>query len=409
MRKYLVEIGGEMRIVLCILSFLLIFASVYGTVVTIGPNKEILVDGKPFFPIMQWAQSRSRMAEQRSCGFNTYFGQGDNSTALEYANEARKHGLMVIVAFKEDEVSFVKEHPALLGWYYRDEPDMPDKTGKGPRIPIKESISVYEKLKSLDKNHPMFLTLTTNYSKSIEGSKYDDVSFYKEYKKATDIIGFDIYPIYGNMKPECLWWVATGVTDLRKIVDDKLPIYAWIETNAGSKWITPSRMRHPYPYEIRAEVWMAIIRGAKAIGYFTHSWVEPSEIGNPNSKLKRGQSKYYTQFGVPPENQKELGKINTQITKLTPIICSADVIGKVKEEESGGGDVEILVKEYEGKLYIFAVNMKRGETNVKFKVEGLKKGTKIEVDEEKRDIVAEEGMFEDNFKEHAVHIYIISR
>ena len=197
------------------------------------------------------------------------------------------------------------------------------------------------------------------------------------------------------------------MTELNKLMDYKKPIYAAIETCGGSRWITPSKQRHPYPYEIRCEVWMAIIHGAKGIVYFTHSWVEPSEIGNLNSKLKRGQSKYYTQFGVPPENQKELKKINAQITRLTPVIYSPDVNGKVSVESNG--EIKIMVKEYENKMYIFAVNMKMKNDEATFKVSGLKTGTKINVDEENRFIEAKDGEFTDKFSEYAVHIYVVSK
>jgi hypothetical protein len=61
--------------------------------VTIGANKEVVLDGKPFFPIMQWVQNASLMASEKQYGFNTFVGQGDNSTALQYCDEAKKQGV----------------------------------------------------------------------------------------------------------------------------------------------------------------------------------------------------------------------------------------------------------------------------------------------------------------------------
>ena len=390
----------------CILALSL---PLYATKVEIGKDLEIIVDGKPFFPIMQWAQSKTKMEEQKKYGINTFFGQGDESTAVEYAAEAARLGLFVVTAFKEEQVEAVRQSPALLGWLYKDEPDMPGKDKKAPRIPTAESIAIYEKARAMDREHPMFLTLTPKFDPNIEKVNYD-ISFYKDYNKATDIIGYDIYPIFGSMSVEKLWWVASGVTELQRLYKGK-PAYAFIETNAGSKWISPSRMRHPFPYEIRCEVWMAIVRGVKGIAYFTHAWVSQENIGNPNMKKRMAEdktNKFYTQFGVPEENKKELTKINNQITRLTPAICSPDILGKVTKE-AAGGDVEIMVKENEGKIYIFAVNMKRSSCLVKFKVPDLKSNVKIAVDEENRSITAGNREFSDKFSEHATHIYVIEK
>ncbi len=378
--------------------------------VEIGKNKEVLLDGKPFFPIMLWLQKKTSMAQQKEMGFNTYAAQGDKSSAKEYCDEAKKNGVYTILGYKKEEVDSVKEHSALLGWFYKDEPDMAGKDKAAPRIPMSESIAVYEECKKADRGHLMFLTLTTGYAKTSDansaGNKGKDLSFYKQYAKATDFIGYDTYPIYGNNMPECLFWVADAATELDKLMEGKKPLYAWIEANGGSKWITPSKQRHPLPFEIRCEVWMAIVKGCKAIGYFTHSWVAMDQIGNPASTLKRGESKYYTQFGVPENNKQEIGKINKQITKLTGPLCSADVKDKVKTDNK---NIELLVKEYDNKLYIFAVNMKRQEEKAVFAVSGLKEKTKINVDEENRDITAKDGEFEDSFKEHEVHIYIMEK
>jgi len=378
--------------------------------VEIGKNKEFLVDGKPFFPIMQWLQKKTNMPQQKELGFNTYVAQGDKSTAKEYCDEAKKNGLFTVLGYKKEEVAGVKVHPALLGWFYKDEPDMAGKDKIAPRVPLSESISVYEECKAADSDHPMFLTLTTGYSKSEDanaaGNKEKDLSFYKQYAKATDIIGYDTYPIYGNNRPESLFWVANAASELDKLMEGKKPVYAWIEANGGSKWITPSKQRHPLPFEIRCEVWMAIVNGCKAIGYFTHTWVAMDQIGNPASTVKRGESKYYSQFGVPENNKQEIGKINKQITKLTNPLCSTDIKDRVQTDNK---NIQFLVKEYGKQLYVFAVNMKRQSEKASFKVKGLKEKTKISVDEENRELAAKPGEFDDDFKEHDVHIYVMEK
>jgi hypothetical protein len=294
----------------------------------------------------------------------------------------------------------VKEHPALLGWIHRDEPDMPRK-GK-PKEPLDVTADRYKKIKAGDTTHPVFLTLTFHFSEQLS-NKYKDKTFYREYKDMTDVLGFDYYPIFGYMHTENLHLVGDGMKELRKLSDDKRPMFAWIETNGGSRWISPANQRQVYPYEIRAEVYMAIISGAQAIGYFPHTWVAAEKLGDPKYTERGGIEGDYASFAVPPENQKELKKINSQITRLTPVLCSAnkEVMVKVKSD----GRVDCMVKEYNNKVYIFAVNMNRKPANAEFSVKGLKKGTPIVADEEDRKITAIEGGFTDQFADYAVHIY----
>ena len=372
--------------------------------VEIGKNKEIIVNGKPFFPIMVWLEEEpGNMDKCVSIGINTFLGVWDQTTskAEKYLEECKKRNAYAVILVEET----LKDHPSTLFWLHGDEPDMPGKDGK-PRTPTSKTLEEYKRIKSIEKTHPVFLNLTTKYDTKA-GTEYKDVSFYRDYKDACDIISYDTYPIFGSMSEDCLWWVASAAKELRKLTDDKLPLGAVIETNAGSKWVTPSRQRHPRPYEIRCEVWMAIVNGATMICYFPHTWVDASDIGNPKSKVKRGESKYYSQYGIPEDNMAELKKINAQITKLTDVLCSANVGGKVSKEELSNGEIEIMAKENKDAMYVFAVNMKRKNEKVKFTVNGMKKGAKIEVDEENRSIEAEDGSFMDDFSEHAVHIYKI--
>jgi hypothetical protein len=158
-----------------------------------------------------------------------------------------------------------------------------------------------------------------------------------------------------------------------------------------------------YPYEIRAEVYMAIINGAQAIGYFPHTWVAAEKLGDPKYTERGGIKGDYRSFAIPKENQEEIKMINSQITRVTPVLCSPSIEGKVTIKSDGR--IECMVKEYKGKVYIFAVNMNRKPAIAEFSVKGLEKGTLIEPDEEDRKITAADGGFTDQFTDYAVHIY----
>ena len=396
-----------MKSILFLLCLLLLPLSIFGIdKVTIGKNKEILVDGKAFFPMMSTLQEEKSMDKNIAVGVNTFVGVWKQTPekAKKYLEVCKQKNVYAILDFEES----VKNHPNLLGWIQPDEPDMPNEKNK-PRTSPDESIAHYNKAKAKDKNHPMFLNLTANFNKKMDVAKYSDVSFYKKYKDATDIIGFDTYPIFGWMRVDDLWWVGSGVEELRKLTDDKLPTYAWIETIGGSRWLSPALQREPLAYEIKCEMYMSIVKGVKAIALWTHRWVAENKLGvKSNNKKVANDSPDYTTFGINQKNRDML-KIETErIKRLTPVIVSPDVNGKVSKKE--GGKIEIMTKEFESKFYVFAVNFERKAGKAGFAVEGLKKGTKIKVDAEEREIEAkEDGFFSDSFKEFDVHIYMIDR
>ena len=389
------------------LTVLVLGSYCFAAKVEIGKNNEIKLDGKLFFPIIQWAQDEKLFDENISLGVNT-FSTSVNfmKNPKEYYDFCKSKGVYGISDFSES----VKDHPAVLWWNHSDEPDMIDKKTGKPRISVADSIASYNKIKAKDPNHYVQTGLTGGFNDVLEEGSigHKDRSFYKEYAKAADIFAFDVYPLYQYNKPECLWWVADSVTKLGNIMGNKGPIIPAIEACAGSKWITPAKTREPFSYEIRCQVYMSVVRGAKGIIWWTHSWIAPENVGNPkaNKRWDGKKDKYYSQLGVTKENKAEMKKINAQLTRLTPVIYSPDVAGKVTTNNK---DIEVLVKEYEGKTYIIAVNMKREKIDAEFSVAGLKKTAKIEVDDENRAVTSvDEGKFSDKFSEHAVHVYTIT-
>jgi hypothetical protein len=153
---------------------------------------------------------------------------------------------------------------------------------------------------------------------------------------------------------------------------------------------------------------MALIRGATAIGYFTHAW-------KPVSKS----------FAPTEEMQAELKRLNTQITRLSGALLADPAGVKIDMKLAGDGkdlNCHFKATKHDGEVYIFAENIDLGEGAEKarqfdpispragkatFAVEGLKAGTTIEVVDEKRTITAEAGKFTDDFPILAEHIYKI--
>src|SRR4029077_2837670 len=87
---------------------------------------DIVLNGVPFFPIMQWLQCPSNFAANVSLGVDVFLGKGcsDNSDANEVAQLARL-GAFSVIPYD----AAVRANPGLFGWRFDDEPD---GNGKGP-------------------------------------------------------------------------------------------------------------------------------------------------------------------------------------------------------------------------------------------------------------------------------------
>jgi len=384
--------------------------------VAIGKNLEFRVNGKAFLPIMSWAQDPKNFKMLRRQGINTFVGNQSNVSAKMQCDAAREAGGYGVPGFR-DKAAEAIGHPHLLAWIHGDEPDNPRKQDDGafkPKRSVDEVAAKYREIKSHDPSRPVCVTFTTQFMSQKRG-KYDAAmqrKLYPAFMKSCDIAGFDEYPIYGSSHPNHLNWPAYAVDQLREIAGPKRPIYVWLETHKGSKWMTYEKQLDVLPKHTRFEVWGVLIRGATAVGYFTHAW-------RPK----------FTEFAPTPDMQAELKRLNGQITRLAPAILADPAKTAIKMALAADGPAAKLechfkATDHDGSLWIFAQNMDVGPGAEKLKqfqqispragkaaitVAGLKAGTKIEVVDEGRSITAGNGGFTDAFGPLAEHVYRIGK
>jgi hypothetical protein len=332
--------------------------------------------------------------------------EGDGAEILKATVENKKgeqkFALPKPATFKELTMKVVSTYPGDQEWGSLGEIEGFDKEGKNvllspprtvPRATPAETLEKYKAMEAADPSRPVFLTFTGNFHPFFKSIPEELRRAYPDYVKAADVVGYDIYPIYGWNKPEWIHLVQEATDLLVKMAGDK-PVYAWIETSRGGQWTGDlANQKEVTPAHIRAEVWMSICRGATAIGYFTHVW-KPS----------------YSQFGVPEANRNALREINEQITRLTPAILG-EPSKRAVSIEGGGVKLDLLAKESSGDLYLFAVNYdeKLKEASATIRVADLAAGTEVTVVDEGRTLKADAGSFTDAFAPLAVHIYRIVR
>jgi len=231
---------------------------------------------------------------------------------------------------------------------------------------------------------------------------------YAGYGAASDVVGFDHYPLYGWCQPDWIDQIGDAHRELIELYAPTAVTYQWIECSAESgQWCelcdrcsnapgdcsrdNPCDGDGVYPEEVRNEVWQAIANGATAIGYFTHAWECPA----------------YTQFCVDAALEAELLRTNQQITALTAPLLAPVYGGAVTAQGSASARIDLLAREHGAQVYLVVVNSGRETQDVSFTVAGMRANDSIEVYDEGRQIAASGEAFSDSFDPLAVHIYVV--
>lgn len=340
-----------------------------------------------FFPIAVWLQSPANAAKYQAIGINVYVALWRTPTAAQL-DELKKHDIRAICHFRPE----LKDNPTIIGWMHGDEPDNAQSLGQGkgygPPILPEKIVADYQRIREADPSRPVMLNLGQgvaydNYiGRGVRRGKLED---YPKYVQGCDIVSFDIYPVVHDAKEIAgrLWYVPRGVTRLREWTKDQKIVWNCIETTH----ISNEKIKAT-PRQVRAEVWMSLIYGSRGLIYFAHEF-KPKFI----------------EAGLlaDPEMSKAVGEINTQIKALAPALNSAPATEGI-EVESSDKDVPIAwtARRQGGKLYLFAVSMREGETQGTITV---KNASKMGVLGESRTLDGARGVFRDSFKDYDVHLY----
>lgn len=346
------------------------------------------------FPLAVWLQDPSNAKRYQEIGINTYVGlwRGPTEEQLNALDAAR---IRLICSQTERSLRF-KDRATIVGWMHGDEPDnaqsLPSGKGYGPPITPSRIVAGYEKIRKADPDRPVLLNLGQGvawdgyYGRGVRTNHPED---YREYIKGCDIASFDIYPASHDNKEIAgkLWYVPLGVERLQQWSDGRKGVWCCIETTRINN---PNRK--PTPGQMRSEVWMALIHGAKGIIYFAHEF-KPRFI----------------EAGLlaDPEMAKEVAAVNKQILELAPALNSTDLkdaasVNSSREDQP----IDFAVKRDKDTTYVFSVAMRAGTAKGSFTLSD-KRDLHVEVIGEDRTIEAAGGKWEDDFSGYQVHLYRI--
>jgi len=379
--------------------FVLFCLSVSAQDKTRWPNG--MPDDPSYFPLSVWLQNPGDAQKYKDIGINLYIALWKGPTE-EHLRQLKQADMQLMCELN-DVARKNLDNKLIVAWLHKDEPDNAQPLGKGkygPCIEPEKIIEHYNEMKKIDSTRPVHINLGVGvayHASRGRGSKCGgDTMMYREYCKGADQAGYDIYPVAGppSMRAkDQLRYVPYGIDNLRRWTDNKKDIWMAIET---------ARIREhgstPQPYQVEAEVWMAIIHGAKGITYFCHSFYPKA---NPDALLDN------------PVISVAIGKLNARIKSMAPVINSPTIEGAVTfQRRPYGQTVDLMVKKYQGAYYIFAVEKFGERFTANFVInEKIITGKTVDVLDEERQLSISNGQFSDDFLQKSgydVHIYKIS-
>lgn len=227
-----------------------------------------------------------------------------------------------------------------------------------PKVAPEEIARQYAALKQADTSHPVYLNLTAGFFPQF--ARYEEVTasaIYPAYCRATDIVGYDLYPVTGWGRPEWVPLIAPVTRKLRELAPPQVPVWVILECTTKLRWVSQehlNRIGRPQgatAAELRAMVWMALLNGAKGIGYFPHRW-DP-----------------YQPCDISEELQAEMKRTNRQLTQWASVLLGPEVAGMVEVEAVEGGPVEFMVRRAEegGFPHLFLVNASTAPARIRLR------------------------------------------
>lgn len=358
------------------------------------PNRAGSVLSDPnFFPLAVWVQNPNNAPKYKAAGINTYVGLWRGPTDEQLAT-LKSHGMYVICSQNAAGLAH-KDDPTIIAWMHGDEPDnaqlVRGEKGYGPPILPAKIVGDYQKRKEADPSRPVLLNLGQGvaWDQYIgRGVRRNHPEDYPEYVQGCDIASFDIYPACHEHKDIAgkLWYVADGVSRLKKWAGEKRQVWNCIECTHIS-----NPKAKATPQQVKAEVWMSLVRGSQGIIYFCHQF-QPTFI----------------EAGMLADDAMVAGitAINQQIQQLAPVLNS-DSVADAATVESSAADtpVEFVAKRQGVELYLFAVAMRGNATAATFRLADGPKSTQVEVIGESRVVELTNGQFRDEFGPWGVHLY----
>jgi hypothetical protein len=265
-------------------------------------------------------------------------------------------------------------------------------------------IDKYSYWKSVDPDRPVFLNFAgpdvlvaepgpvPNWCNAANGYCSWEGNYLSYIGKALDWASNDIYPVGGWLPDE------SRRNDLSLIGDVMDKIRGWTEKpqfatiECGDQRYVPEAARGLTPGELRAQIWIAVVHGARGICYFS-AWFSPpyAWAGYDNTSS---------------ENVAEMLVQHSTLTALAPVLQ-----GRINPPSIGATistPLQIGWRKNSSGSYFIAVNPGGTSLNgATLSLSGVAVNSSAEVYGESRTVEVSAGKIMDSFGPFAVHIYVL--
>lgn len=273
-------------------------------------------EGDPRIPILAWSgppaneTNAERYRELADAGFTHNYSGFANADAMEKALDvARAVGIKQFISIPELQTNpekiaeRFKGHPALAGYYLRDEPNAAD-------FPALAAWT--KRIQSIDAAHPCYINLFPNYANSGQLGSATYQEHLDRFIKEVPVpwLSFDHYPVVGKSVRgewyENLELVSAAAKSARK------PFWAFALAVAHD----------PYPIaeieHLRLQVFSNLAYGAQGIQYFTY-WTSESPHWNFHQAPIDTKGKRTVVYD-------RVKQVNAEIRALSQAFLSAEVL-----------------------------------------------------------------------------------
>lgn len=440
--------------------------------VSIDKNNAIRVNGELFFPIgptglnnvdintphddyyRNW-EGNGYINVLRSQGFwptdvsatawEEYIGISDNLMAIGPARweglvnhrDMRPYWRNAYIDNLIEYINRTKDHRATFMWNWASEPDLGDDSTYVP-APVVRSWTY--KTHQLDPQHLVTVTFAGHYW--TEGvidyherrrHKYQAPTNASQFGQGTqifngtqvgDVYEIDYYPLEWAAPHSRGATNALLISALDKFYEEtknQVPLMSLVETTdirEGDGGLSPPTPWHPTQEQLKMMIWINVVHEAKGLGWFH----------------------YHTR--TPEANFAVMAEFVDDIEQLTPVILGPKIDTQVNVQVTGGaqgdGRIDTMIREYNGKYYLFAVRVSETEdepnpdyiedkplgeggqefgypdpiqnypVTATFTIEGFNNANIQLHRENSRTLNISSGQFVDTFEPYEVHIYEIT-
>ena len=344
-------------------------ASVQATAHASATARGLIVGDARFFPVMLIDQcAPADVARGKSLGINLIVNESCPGVApLQQLATMRGSALAVLP------IAAAKARGAgLVGWTYPDEPEINKWT----------PASLAKAFPYPRGNTDGLVTFMTTGGGFLRQAPYASTqvapAVYGKFAQLADMAGFDLYPL-GHCQSD-LSAVYNAQRAFVKLAGST-PTFQWIETGpikptyCGGFTMSPA--------QLSAEVWLAVVGGARGIGYFTHTW-------SPDHQA----------FDVTPAVQTAMSQTNALLSSVTP-----GLLGTTVASSANSPAIKVIARAGGGKTYVFAVNTTRSDVKAQIRVPALNDNSVTVVDENRSLPIAGHALV-DHFGPLQVNVYV---